>query len=192
MLTVGTDSYINFDDLDSYVSHNLDVFEFWETQTPIQKEFYSKASMIILDKQNWIGIKSNENQPLEFPRDFAVYSNDPRRSINYEDNFYNNSFYDYFNSSTKNPYIKNSNIIFVELQKAQAEIVINLINIKSDESLKQLTNLKNIGVESFKVSSLSFNFVDGAGKKLPLPEEAYKLLKYYLIGEGDVMRIERG
>lgn len=182
-ITEGIDTYADINFLNTYIGLDIYARDSWTALEDTDKELYAKAATQLIDKLDWIGAQVDATQVLKFPRDFSSYSNDPARAPN---------FYDYNNYSTDNPYNKNTGIIFDDLKKAQAEIIIALLIEPETDDHRELKGLKRIGVDSFSVDVISFKFNSLGGDDLPLPENAYNLLKDYLLRYTDILRIERG
>lgn len=162
-ITKGTNSYINLAEAEVYATYLLDSTT-WDNQSADRK---TKALLLAckkIDRQRLNGFKATGTQTLQFPR--AMKTDYPYNLYENNNIIYNNDLYIETEVSNK-------------VKEAQFQEALSLLNQNGSNNKRQ--ELRNQGVKSFSLGSLSESYVDGnvSGTQL-ISQEAKELLGVYI------------
>lgn len=180
-LTVGTNSYINVADADTYFSERL-FADVWTAATSTDKEKALIMATKVIDRQYLKGrkrnIDTNSNQQLlAFPR------------------CYSRKVHDLIRKWFLDPLVQNYDIWFVEgaYMYCEAAVPQVVLDATCEEALALLDRgnskrlqLQRQGVKSFSIGDLSETYSSNNGKGL-LSEEAKELMSPYLSGAVSIL-----
>jgi hypothetical protein len=180
-LTVGTNSYINTTDADTYFSNRL-FADIWTATTPTDKEKALIMATKVIDRQFLKGRKRNidtsaSKQLLAFPRCYSRKVHDLIRKW-----FLDRLTQDYDIWFIEGAYTYCEAVVPQVVLDATCEEALALLDRGNSKRLK----LQRQGVKSFSIGDLSETYATWSGKGL-LSEEAKELMQPYLGGAVSIL-----
>jgi len=156
-----SDFYVSLDYVNAYINPDPKVGAEWATYSDEMKQNYIDYSERIVDNSEWVGESLEVSQLHAFPRsfddlkEFDAYNDLESRQV---------AILEHDNERIPEP-----------IRKALCEIIIDTIYTKKFQTLQAM---QEVNVSEFTAGSTSFTF-GGAGKKYPLPRQAWMLAYLY-------------
>ncbi len=153
--------YITKDYADERIEINPEIGSIWSALSDENKDKYIDFANLTINRIHWIGSKLDPNQLDQFPRDLTSIEDEPKWGI--------------ISTELQDRIKHDTDRVPDSIRESCCEIIIASI---SGSDFNKMRQMQDSNIESFSVSSVSFNFGDKK-QEYPLPKESWRLV-YYL------------